>query len=248
MLDQNIQFYDDIAPFYDILLNKREDEFSFYRHIADPSHHILEVACGSGSLSQILMERCKTLTGVDRAEQMLDIARQRLPNGTFLCGDMRDFDLNQTFDCVICPYNSLMHLTNHHDALSAVKRLAAHCQPGGQVVIALTNVVPAMPSMCLTDVLFRTFEDPTTDNTYHAYENSDYNAETAMFSTHWTIKDVHNQSVIAESFSTMKQHSAEQVEAMCKKAGLRITVKYGDYARTPFVPMSPYQIIFATPQ
>ncbi len=49
-----------------------------------PPARVLDVACGTGFLTRHLRGE---VTGLDQSERMLEIARERMPDGTFVCGD-----------------------------------------------------------------------------------------------------------------------------------------------------------------
>jgi ubiquinone/menaquinone biosynthesis C-methylase UbiE len=67
--------------------------------------HILDAGCGTGAISQLLLENGYQVTGVDVSQVMLDIAAQRVPQAEFLLGDMTalEFD-DETFDGIISAY------------------------------------------------------------------------------------------------------------------------------------------------
>src|SRR5215213_4604167 len=61
---------------------------------------LLDVACGTGTYLTYLQERYD-VEGVDLSEEMLEIARRKLPDVRFHQGDLVDFDLDRQFDVVI---------------------------------------------------------------------------------------------------------------------------------------------------
>ncbi|MGD9010460.1 MAG: class I SAM-dependent methyltransferase, partial [Desulfobacteraceae bacterium] len=74
---------------------------------------VLDLGCGPGNVSAYLKKHRPTLkiTGVDIAEEMIAIARHRIPYGRFHVGDIVHIDFRGEFDCAICafaiPYLSL---------------------------------------------------------------------------------------------------------------------------------------------
>lgn len=95
---------------------------------------LLDVACGTGQHLAYLRDRY-SIEGVDVTEQMLDIARARLPGVTLHRGDMRTLDLGRTFDAVICMFSSIGHLTERDDMHEAFRRFARHLAPGGVLIV-----------------------------------------------------------------------------------------------------------------
>ena len=91
------EYYDARAPEYDDwylgrgLFSKRErlgwkrELKALERALASlPWAHTLDVACGTGFLTQHLPGE---IVGLDRSEQMLEIARERVPTAGFIAGD-----------------------------------------------------------------------------------------------------------------------------------------------------------------
>src|SRR5207248_6183186 len=72
--------------------------------------------------------------GIDRSPAMLAVARERsrgLPL-ELREGDMRDFELAQQVELVICPFRSLLHLPTWHDKRRVFERVAQALRPGGR--------------------------------------------------------------------------------------------------------------------
>src|SRR5688572_30222331 len=50
---------------------------------------VLDIGCGPGQFSQYLMDRGFIVEGIDTSEEMLRIAREKVPDGSFSHMDMR---------------------------------------------------------------------------------------------------------------------------------------------------------------
>lgn len=95
---------------------------------------VLEVACGTGAYA-VWLNQWFDLTGLDISPQMLEVARRRLPDNSFVQGDMRQFDLEREFDAVLCLFSSIGHCTTREDMAAAVAAMARHAAPGGLVIV-----------------------------------------------------------------------------------------------------------------
>src|SRR4051794_12784367 len=95
---------------------------------------ILDAGCGSGRLTQLLMERVPDgrVIGVDASASMIDAARERLGDAAELrVGDLVGLDLGgATVDIVFS--TATFHWIADHDALFASLRQAL--RPGGRLV------------------------------------------------------------------------------------------------------------------
>ncbi len=96
-----------------------------------PTESVLDLACGTGASSRPFAERGLRVTGLDRSQDMLAVARRALPGVRFVEGDLTTFDLGETFDLVTCLFDSLNNLTEPRDLLAALTRARAHLRPGG---------------------------------------------------------------------------------------------------------------------
>ena len=116
--------YDLIAPIYDEI-NKEIDYSSWADFIeaatAANSHSrpelVLDLGCGTGSMTIELGKRGYDMTGVDISVEMLDIARERAYGAglddkmLWLCQDMTEFELYGTVDLAVSCLDCLNHLT-----------------------------------------------------------------------------------------------------------------------------------------
>jgi 2-polyprenyl-3-methyl-5-hydroxy-6-metoxy-1,4-benzoquinol methylase len=94
---------------------------------------VLDLGCGAGEpIARWFMAEGFTLTGVDFAGAMLDIARQRWPEGDWRQADMRSLDLGERFDGIIA-WDSFFHLTEAEQR-ETLRRMAAHLAPDGSLL------------------------------------------------------------------------------------------------------------------
>jgi len=65
-----------------------------------PSGRVLEIACGTGLWTEALARTAETLTAIDTAPEALDIARERVPDATFVVADVFAWHPGATFDVI----------------------------------------------------------------------------------------------------------------------------------------------------
>ena len=98
------------------------------------SSHICDVGCGGGGASLLAAERGARVSGLDAAEALIDVARERIPDADFRVGDMEDLPFaDRVFDAVIAA-NSIQYSENRVGALREMKRV---CDFDGRVVVGL---------------------------------------------------------------------------------------------------------------
>lgn len=87
-------------------------EWHFGRQ-AVPVRTVVELACGTGSLTRILAERGYEMTAVDLSADMLSFAAQKCQDlpVLFLCQDMSRLTLLEQADAVVCCLDSVNYVT-----------------------------------------------------------------------------------------------------------------------------------------
>lgn len=101
----------------------------------DPGSAVLDLGCGSGDPADIEIAKLHEVTGVDISRAQVDMARQNVPKGRFIHGDLGAHDFpNVSFDAVVSFY-TLEHLPReHHGPL--LKRIHGWLRPGGLLLFS----------------------------------------------------------------------------------------------------------------
>jgi SAM-dependent methyltransferase len=94
---------------------------------------LLELGSGGGSLAFHLKSRF-TLTLTDLSEGMLAQNRAINPEAELIAGDMRTLRLHRQFDYVLV-HDAVCYMTTLPDLRAAIDTAAAHCRPGGTVIV-----------------------------------------------------------------------------------------------------------------
>lgn len=126
--------YDELT--WDVGYEKRADFLEkLFRRSRIPVHTVLDLACGTGSMTWLLAGRGYELIAVDGSEEMLAAAREKSAPAEvpplFLHQSMPRLDLYGTVDAAICCLDSLNYLTNPRDVQRTFQRLHLFISPGG---------------------------------------------------------------------------------------------------------------------
>jgi SAM-dependent methyltransferase len=98
-----------------------------------PASLVLDAACGTGRYSAYLAARGHRIIGVDRSPEMLSKARRKLPQSTFLDGDIEALPLESaSVDLAVCAL-AMVHLPKVERAVAELARVV---RPGGRVIIS----------------------------------------------------------------------------------------------------------------
>jgi SAM-dependent methyltransferase len=92
---------------------------------------ILDLCCGPGRTARRLTDAGFRVTGIDSSQRMIELARRNAPEGTFIAGTAATFSLDQSFDAVVCLYDSINHLLSLDEVQEVFARVYACLRPGG---------------------------------------------------------------------------------------------------------------------
>ncbi len=97
---------------------------------------VLDAGCGAGVPVTRILSRHFEVTGVDFAQQQIEMARQLVPTGEFICRDIVDLDLPDEFFDAICSYYAIIHIPRqeHERLLRGFHRML---KPGGLALLCL---------------------------------------------------------------------------------------------------------------
>jgi Methyltransferase domain. len=104
---------------------------------------VLELACGTGSLTVELAKRGYDMIGLDLSCDMLSQAKEKsLKHGLdilFINQDMRSFELYGTVDAVICMLDSINYITEKSDLERVFSLIHMYLNPGGIFIFDINS-------------------------------------------------------------------------------------------------------------
>lgn len=105
---------------------------------------VLDLGCGTGSLTEILARRGYDMIGVDNAQDMLQIATEKRELSgldiLYLQQDMREFELYGTVSAVISICDSMNYLTEYQDLVRTLKLVNNYLDSGGIFIFDLNTL------------------------------------------------------------------------------------------------------------
>lgn len=133
--------YGDFAYYYDVLTENVDYESRcdyIYNLLADNGVGkgiLLDLACGTGTLSMLLAEKGYEVIGVDASEDMLSIAQEKkYESGSdllFLCQKMEELDLFGTINAAVCTLDSINHVTDEKTVREIFRRVSLFMEDKG---------------------------------------------------------------------------------------------------------------------
>lgn len=124
-------YFDELAELFAVFAADTDGIYRGWLSRALPARagRAVDLGCGSGRWTGLLLDRCGEVLGVDLAEREIAMARTAHPQATFAVGDL--LDVTGAYDVVLC-VNTVHHLRDHERVLRHLRGLVA---PGGTAVV-----------------------------------------------------------------------------------------------------------------
>ena len=225
--------YEALAGVYDRLTEdvgyeRRADYLEkLFRKSRIPVRMVLDLACGTGSMTALLMGRGYEMIAADASPDMLSAAREKTEGRTgippvFLNQSMPELDLYGTVDAAVCCLDSLNYLTSPRDVRRTFQRLRLFIAPGGILIFDVLS-----PSD-LRDLDGQVFLDERED-VYCVWRAED--EKRSHICTYWM--DLFTQRADGAWERSVEEHrerayTVEELRAWLMEAGFTHIRTYGD--------------------
>lgn len=227
--------YTDFAAIYDRLILEDID----YNAIADyiestlarlgkKAELVCDLACGTGTLTDILAKRGYDMIGIDLSTEMLGIAREKNPDILFLNQDICEFELYGTVDALLCMTDSLNYILDEED-LFAIFKAAKTCylNPDAPFIFDLNSAYK------LKTVLGNNTFTYDSDDVFYIWENEYCPDEQCTdFYLTFFVKDGETYTRFSEQH-TERAYTQAKVCALLKKAGFTKIEVFDGYTTNP---------------
>ena len=142
--------YESFARVYDLFMdNIPYEEWSVYLHellqrggVEDGL--VLELGCGTGTMTELLSGMGYDMIGVDAAPDMLEIALEKKEKSgadiLYLQQDMREFELYGTVRAVVSVCDSMNYITEEEDLLQVFRLVNNYLDPGGVFIFDFNTI------------------------------------------------------------------------------------------------------------
>jgi len=100
---------------------------------------LLELGCGTGSMTRRLSNKGYDVIGIDSSEEMLAIARDKTEDSSilYLCQDMREFELYGTVAAVVSVCDSMNYILSEEDLIKTFRLVNNYLDPKGLFIFDL---------------------------------------------------------------------------------------------------------------
>ena len=194
---------------------------------------LLDLACGTGSVSVRLAEKGYEVIGVDLSPEMLSEAQNKAysagQNILFLCQDMTALDLYGTVDAAVCTLDGLCHLPDEESLSAALRKVSLFMNPGGVFLFDVNSVYKHRAVLGNNTFVY------DTDDVYCVWQNtllSDGVTVQMDLDFFEPVSDAGDYVRQSERF-TERAYPRETLEAMLKKAGFTVLDVFDGYSEKP---------------
>lgn len=142
--------YQNFALYYDILTenipySKRGEYFhSIINKFGKKDGILVDLGCGTGSLSEVMARLGYDVIGIDNSYNMLNIAiNKRYDSGLdimYLCQEMSDIDLYGTMDICISALDSLNHIIDKNELKRTFSKVSLFLHPDGLFIFDVNTI------------------------------------------------------------------------------------------------------------
>lgn len=101
---------------------------------------VLDLGCGTGTLTRLLAARGYDMIGIDLSEEMLEIAMEQQKEGIlYLQQDMREFELYGTVRAIVSICDSMNYLMEYEELVQVFSLASNYLDPGGVLIFDLNT-------------------------------------------------------------------------------------------------------------
>jgi SAM-dependent methyltransferase len=246
------ELYDHVVPY-----RERGDVDFFVDAAKETGGPVLEVGCGTGRVLIPTARAGIEITGLDLSPHMLAVCREKLKaeppevraRVRLVEGDMRRFELDQTFELLTLPFRPFQHLTTLEQQLACLGCLRRHLAEGGKLILDIFN--PSLESLVRKNFGEEISDEPEfvmpdgrkvirrSKVVSRDVANQINYVELICYVTH---PDGHQERLV-QAFP-MRYLFRFEAEHLLTRAGFRVEQLYADYDKSPYGSKYPGELIF----
>lgn len=125
-------------------MERRSEEAALEEALVSERNLVLELGCGTGTLTELFCQKGYDMIGVDNSQEMLEIAREKQEKSgseiLYIQQDMRELELYSTVGTVISVCDSLNYLLEEEELLTVFRLVNNYLYPGGLFLFDFNTV------------------------------------------------------------------------------------------------------------
>ena len=231
-----MEAYEEFARVYDLFMDNVEYEnWAAYLKNSLQEYGIcdgivLELGCGTGTMTELLASAGYDMIGVDNSEEMLaEAMEKKVESGhdiLYLLQDMEEFELYGTVRAVVSCCDSLNYITEEENLLRVFSLVNNYLDPGGIFIFDM-NTVYKYETMLGNTTIAENREEGS-----FIWEN-EYDPKT-MINTYMLTLFLEREDGLyekSEEIHYQRAYTAEQITKLLKEAGMKVLAVYDAYTK-----------------
>lgn len=193
---------------------------------------VLDLGCGTGSITELMAKEGYDMIGIDNSEEMLSIAMEKREksgyNILYLCQDMREFELYGTVRAIISICDSVNYIMEEDGLLEVFKLVNNYLDPGGIFIFDLNTLYK------YSNIMGDTVIAENRDNCSFIWENYYYEAERINeYDLSIFIKEKDNLYRKYEETHLQRAYELTEIQKLLERAGLEFVSAYDAFTKQP---------------
>ena len=193
---------------------------------------ILDLGCGTGSLTELLAVAGYDMIGVDNSEDMLQIAMdKRAESGKdilYLLQDMREFELYGTVKAVLSICDCINYILEYKDLVEVFRLVNNYLDPGGVFIFDLNTVYKYETVMGDTTIAEDREECSFIWDNYYDEDTKINEYDLSLF-----IREEEDLYRKYTETHYQRAYTIDEIKKALKEAGLEFIQAYDAFTREP---------------
>ena len=181
---------------------------------------VLDLGCGTGSMTELLADAGYDMSGVDASEEMLELAyEKRAESGhdiLYLLQDMREFELYGTVRAIISVCDSLNYITEEEDLLQVFRLVWNYLDPDGVFFFDMNTIYKYSKMLGETTIAENREEGSFIWENYYDPEEQLNQYDLTLY-----IRDEDDRYTRFEETHIQKAYALERVLELLQQAGMK---------------------------
>jgi ubiquinone/menaquinone biosynthesis C-methylase UbiE len=119
-------------------LNNYDDTYDFITSLLKENDNVLDLAYGPAQISEYIKNKIDVnITGVDLSKEMIEIAKENIPNGIFICDSIINFKNNMEYNLIIIGFG--IPYLNIEQVKECIKNNLVMLKDNGYIYVSFMN-------------------------------------------------------------------------------------------------------------
>lgn len=227
--------YDVFAEFYDGLTRnvdyKAKSDYicDIFKHFNHTPECMLDLACGTGTLTVEFKKRGFDIYGVDASFEMLSQAQSKAAEENiemlFLCQKMQSLNLYGLIDTCICTLDSISHLQGKGEVRKTFEKVAEFTEKGGLFIFDVNTLYKHREILGNNTFVY------DTDEVFCVWQNTfDGSDNSVKIDLDFFVPLEEKQNCFVRSSESFREfaYSSEDIKSMLEESGFNVLGVYDD--------------------